>query len=108
MLIGDNKQTHVKFVSYDGRYPNLCGGMLVLEIDGVQYRFHPYKYTKDKSIFPSFWSSGGNLNFDHDNAIRGEWHIHITDIPEQIQKYATEIDRVFNNNVPYGCCGGCI
>lgn len=29
---------------------------------------------------------------------------------DYIQKYAdgAEIDEVFNDNVPWGCCGGCI
>jgi len=29
----------VKFVSYNGHYPNLCSGNLVLEIDGENVRF---------------------------------------------------------------------
>lgn len=30
---------HVKFVSYDGKWPNLCTGTLVLNIDGTDYSF---------------------------------------------------------------------
>lgn len=29
-------------------------------------------------------------------------------LPEKYRKYASEIDRAFNDNVEYGCCGGCI
>ena len=25
---------HVKFISYTGKYPNLCSGIITLEIDG--------------------------------------------------------------------------
>lgn len=107
MLIGNAKQEHVKFVQYDGRYPNLCSGMLTLEIDGDQYKFHPYKYD-NKTIFPSFWRSGGGLLPDYAGAYQGEWEIDISAIPEQFRKYAYEIDSVFNRNVVCGCCGGCI
>ena len=31
--------SRVKFISYTGEYPNLCSGVLTLEIDGVQYKF---------------------------------------------------------------------
>jgi len=37
-----------------------------------------------------------------------EWQIDINNIPEQYRKYAAEIDEVFNSNVPWGCCGGCL
>lgn len=111
MLINknDNTNSHVKFVNYTGSYPNLCSGILTLEIDGIGYTFgNSYK---SKSDFDSFWCSGGYVRADRDwnfDVGHGEWKIDVSDIPEQFRKYAEEIDAEFNSNVPYGCCGGCI
>lgn len=33
---------HVKFISYTEGFPNLCRGVLTLEIDGEVYRFNRY------------------------------------------------------------------
>jgi hypothetical protein len=38
----------------------------------------------------------------------GKWIICEDDLPKKYQQYTKEIDEVFNNNVPYGCCGGCL
>ena len=103
---------HVKFVSYDGKYPNLCTGTLVLNIDGTDYSFG---FTTvpgmSKCDFPMFWHSGGRVSFDNDwnaNVTSGRWQIDSLDLPEQFREYTDEIDEVFNGNVPYGCCGGCV
>ena len=32
----------IEFVSYDGEFPNLCEGLLVVRIDGRLYAFSPY------------------------------------------------------------------
>jgi len=45
----------VKFVSYDGAYPNLCAGTLVLEIDGKQITIPKY-----------CMNSGGSVYIDND------------------------------------------
>lgn len=103
---------HVKFVLYDGEYPNLCTGTLVLNINGIDYSFG---FTTvpgmSKCDFPMFWHSGGSASFDDDgnaNVTSGRWQIDSLDLPKQFREYADEIDEVFNDNVPYGCCGGCI
>ena len=102
---------HVKFISYTGAYPNLCSGVLTLEIDGIEYHFG-HDYTKWESWktdgnFNKFWHSGGGITSDY-CSYSGEWEIDVSELPEQFRQYATEIDEVFNENVPYGCCGGCI
>ena len=101
--------SHVKFVSYDGKWPNLCSGKLVLEIDGEKISFgHHYFSEKDDSKYSSFWCSGGGINPNYEGTYSGEWIIDVEKLPEQYRKYAKEIDRVFNENVDWGCCGGCI
>lgn len=110
--------SRVKFISYTGEYPNLCSGVLTLEIDGKQYKFgHDYsrchyhtdieKWVQEDEDpnnpnFNSFWTSGGHVTR------RGEWQIDVNELPEQFWDVATEIDAVINENIPYGCCGGCI
>lgn len=112
MLIDSSiTDTHIKFISYTGSYPNLCSGDLALEIDGIEYTFG-YGYEREpKPDFKPFWSSGGSVWFDdgwEENVEDGEWAIDVNRLPEQFRKYAFEIDRIFNENVEWGCCGGCI
>ena len=110
MLINRNNSetSHVKFVSYTGRYPNLCSGILTLEIDGEIVNFGYSFWREDQPKYEPFWSSGGHLMPNYEGAVQGEWKIDVNRLPEQFRKYATEIDEAFNDNVPWGCCGGCI
>ena len=110
MLINrnNNETNHVEFVSYSGKWPNLCSGELTLEIDGEEVTFGYGFQSKDKPKYNPFWSSGGGIMPNYEGAWQGEWQINVNKIPEQFRKYAAEIDEVFNANVEYGCCGGCI
>ena len=90
---------HVEFVEYTGKYPNLCGGVLTLKIDGEVQKFG------NDQTYPRFWRSGGFCSADSYG--RGEWYIDVSLLPEQFHKYGDEIDNVFNVNVEHGCCGGC-
>lgn len=72
----------VKFISYDGKFPNLCSGVLILEIDGKEYKFgHHYinchsdsktglvTFTDEDPNNPnleSFWISRGSISFSDD------------------------------------------
>ena len=87
----------VKFINYTGKYPNLCRGILTLEIDNKIVEFPKY-----------CMHSGGSVWFDGDwneNIEEGDWSI---DIPQEYLQYKKEILEVVNENVPKGCCGGCI
>lgn len=87
----------VEFVSYDGKFPNLCSGILVLNIDG------------EEVVFPKYCMfSGGGTWFDDDwcdHVSCGEWTV---EVPAEYTAYYDDIHRVVNENVPFGCCGGCL
>ena len=89
----------LKFISYDGSYPNLCSGTLIMELDGKEI------------VFPSYClSSGGSVSFDdemNEMVTNGEWSISNfpKDFPRELRVKAVEL---VNENVPQGCCGGCV
>lgn len=85
----------VKFISYDGAFPNLCSGELVLEIDGVR--------RNDFEL-----CSGGCVWFDdnwEDHVESGPWTVCV---PKDLEGLKEEITRLVNENIPWGCCGGCV
>lgn len=109
MLINQpkNDTQAVKFVSYTGKYPNLCRGVLTLEIHGERVTFGD-GFRKPAPMYRSFWTSGGDVNFSTEGITKNQWIIDCDDLPEHLRQYAEEIDKVFNDNVEHGCCGGCI
>ncbi len=87
----------VKFISYNGRYPHLCTGTLVIEIDGEVYNLY------------NSLSSGGGVSFtaDWDEIVTsGAWSV--DGLPVEIEHLRKEIEDVVNKNVRWGCCGGCV
>lgn len=87
----------VEFVSYDGAYPNLCSGQLVLKINGQVREFSRHCL-----------QSGGTVWFDNDwdaHIGNGSWSI---DLPEDLEPLRKEIEKCINENIPHGCCGGCV
>ncbi|MFH0894460.1 MAG: hypothetical protein V2A54_08490 [Bacteroidota bacterium] len=86
-------------IKYDGEYPNLCSGELIVVIDGKEW------------VFPDYClSSGGYVSFDDDwneHVGEGSWSVKNwpKDFPDNIK--GAVVDAV-NENVPHGCCGGCV
>jgi len=85
-------------VKYDGEWPNLCSGHLILTVDGKVFDFGEFCL-----------SSGGCVYSDGDDykISTGKWTVNVwpDDFPEDIKDYA--VFRI-NQEIPHGCCGGCI
>lgn len=92
-------KNNLEFVSYDGKYPNLCSGILIMKLND------------NEIVFPNYClSSGGSVSFteDWDEIVTGgEWTISEfpKDFPIELKDRANEI---VNENIDYGCCGGCV
>lgn len=105
-----NNKPDIEFVSYDGEYPCLCHGTLTLKINGKKMKFCGCGGSK----YDSFWSSGGNVSFDNDwneTVTRGEWKwfsFEEDKFPKEIVDNKEYVMELFNDNVPWGCCGGCV
>lgn len=93
----------IEFVSYDGKYPNLCSGTLILKVDGKNMKF---------DVHNAFWSSGGTCgftdNYKEEVLTKGEWIVDPHYMPEFLLPHAKEIMDILNDNIPFGCCGGCL
>jgi len=92
--VADRLMGAIRFVSYDGAFPNLCSGTLVIDCRGKRWTFSSHAL-----------SSGGGLDSDY-IAYSGSWRIHDypDGYPEDMKK---ETEDLVNEEIPLGCCGGC-
>lgn len=75
----------------------MCSGTLVLKINGVE------------RILEHCLSSGGSVSFDEswrETVIQGKWSVH--DLPNDLKPVREESEDCINENIPHGCCGGCV
>lgn len=120
----NSNKPEIEFVSYTGKYPNLCRGVLTVKINGKEYKFghnysnHHYNETKDAFEFTdedpsnpnyeSFWLSGGGCSWRDGCIFYGSWELDELELPEKFKCIGQELIDVFNENVLEGCCGGCL
>lgn len=115
--------SNIEFVSYTGTYPNLCCGVLTVNVNGKKYEFGGYNRVPLMNkgddyypeMLPKFWSTGGYCRLDENldgYAHRCPWKISTLvdedDYPKEIWECLNDILDVFNKNAPWGCCGGCL
>ena len=96
------KKYKVEFVSYNGKYPTLCSGILVLKVNEIEYIFE-----KGSLI------SGGECyftdNYTNEVVTQGPWSIDDVYFPQGFPQGAIELAKeCINKNITYGCCGGCL
>jgi len=86
-------------VKYDGAYPNLCRGNLVVTIDDKEWIFESHSL-----------SSGGDVSFDEnwsEEVEQGPWRVNAwpKDFPENLK---WDVLSAINDELPWGCWGGCV
>lgn len=89
----------IKFISYDGKWPNLCSGTLIVELEGTQYEINHAMQSGGSVYFTGDWDA---------HVETGEWDIYEECLPKKLRKYRQQIKDLVNDNIEHGCCGGCI
>lgn len=86
-------------VFYDGKYPNLCSGHLIVLIDNKKYDFGKYVLR-----------SGGSSDWKTGEIETGDWTFkdHIEYPKGFPMELKDEVLRQINLFIPKGCCGGCM
>lgn len=91
---------NIEFVSYDGKFPCLCGGKLTLKVNG------------DEQTFEYCLCSGGtcfcSLDGENDIVTEGDWTLKEDKFSGFSDEEIRVITKLVNDNVPHGCCGGCL
>lgn len=90
----------IEFVKYTGKWPTLCSGELYFKVNGKEYKI--------KGLVP-----GGKVGFKggyggESYIKKGPWRLHNHDFPKELKPYKRLITNMVNENVKYGCCGGCL
>lgn len=87
-------------IKYDGKWPCLCMGHLVVTIGGKEWDFGEYCLT-----------SGGEVT-----GSPPDWDFKVTTGPWKVDRwpdgfpecYKIPVVKKINCEIPHGCCGGCI
>lgn len=86
-------------VRYDGKYPALCMGDLVIVVDGKEWKF-------PNNCLSSGGSAGVDSEYD-EYCYYGDWSIdeYPKGFPEELKE---AVIQAINKQILKGCCGRCI
>lgn len=83
-------------IEYNGKYPNRCSGHLIVWLDDEKYDFGKYCL-----------NSGGYCNYHSGEIKNGPWTVE--EWPDNFPEiYKLHVEKTINEEIPWGCCGGCI
>ncbi len=86
----------IEFLDYDttGCEWCMCNGILTLRINGGKRVFG------GEGNEASFW---GRPPLDYE----APWFVFSHELPDDLAPYVEELEKILNENLPEGCCGGC-
>lgn len=93
--INIDKFANIEFIDIIEKPWALCGSHVVLKINDQEIEFD------------HILSTGGSVSWGERDEIEiGPWGV--GNLPEYLEEYIEEITTIINDNVDWGCCGGCI
>jgi hypothetical protein len=89
-------------IVYDGKYPNLCSGKLIVKID-----YSILEWNKTYNFPVNCLISCGTTIYSELKNNGYKWKISSwpDDFPEELKLNVLE---AVNKQIPLGCCGGCL
>lgn len=87
-------ETKFKHIDYDAPPYALCGSSWTIQ------------YEDTIIVLEHSLSSGGHVSWGEQDIIEtGEWGLML---PDFLEPYKEQLTKLANENIPQGCCGGCI
>lgn len=89
----------LEFISYDGKFPNLCRGKLLIRLYGQQWGLR----LKSGGSAHCY----GSKNIEH--ITKGPWTLNEDLLPDDFPRdLIPAVLLLAEKHIPQGCCGGCI
>ena len=86
--------TKFKHVTYDAPAYALCGATWTIQYEDIII------------VLDHALCSGGHVSWGKQDIIEsGPWSLHL---PDFLEPYEEQLTKLANDNIPQGCCGGCI
>ncbi len=91
-------------LTYDGKYPILCGGRLIVKVGETTYDFGTNVLVSGGGCYHDHCEENGEEDWW---SSRGPWEIHRwpEEFPVELRE---ELLELVNKQIEQGCCGGCL
>ena len=80
---------------------------ILFKVENLQ-KYFPIKKTSVFQREQKFVRANKDISIDEEITIHAKWKLKEYCLPDFLLPYGQELINLFNENVRYGCCGGCI